>query len=252
MKTTILSAVSRGISSMFVAVMAVVLVAQSPLHAQQVVNTLNEDAMKVVTRIKTEVERRLGTTSQAIRAVESSNTINSSTKRTMLQALNTSKKALQDFNKQVAEVKDLQSANELAKKVDAQYEQYASAQAASITLKDGDTQQETAKDLEKLADDAQQKIDEAGSAGKDVSALQEELKGIDQLIQTINGIIASIVALLTSLATGNFSESAVIFQTIIGQLGLNITSMDSAENGLTGIISGLDGIYLGTQAPSSK
>ncbi len=221
-----------------IAFMAALLLVQAPVQAQSTALATNE-LKTLVSKMKTEVDRRLSSTNDGIKAVEGSNLLSASTKKTILSTLTESRTALNNLKREIDNVKDFESAKELATRVESQYEQYANANAAAYTLKDGDAQQQTADQLESLADDAQTKIDEAGAGDADVSNIQEQLKGIDQLIQSITAIITSIVALILSLATGNFSDASAIFKTILGQLGLNITSMDSAQNGLSGIIDSL-------------
>lgn len=226
------------LQTLSIAFMAALLLVQAPVNAQSAALASNE-LKSLVSKMKTEVDRRLASTNEGIKAVEGSNLLSLEAKKTILATLTESRTALNNLKREISNVKDYESAKELATRVEGQYEQYTNSNAAAYTLKDGDTQKQAADQLESLADDAQSKIDQAGAADADVSGLQEQLKGIDQLIQSISAIIASIVALLVSLATGNFKDAAAIFQTILGQLGLNITAMDSAQNGLSGIIDSL-------------
>ena len=237
----------RIAKTFMIAVMAFVLMTQSTVNAQSaaMANKAAENEIKsLVAKMKTEVERRLSSTEKALKALEGSNAVPSSSKNTIADVLTKSKKALTNFKQEITGVKDLDAAKKLAKEIDDQYDQYASANATAMTLKDGDVQQQAAQQLETVADDAQSMIDTAGSSGQDVSAMQEQLKGIDQLIQSISAIIASIIALIMSLATGNFTQAMTIFQTITGQLSQNLTSIGTAQNGLTGIVESLNNIEL--------
>lgn len=238
-----------GTASVFV--MAAVLLVQAPVQAQSAA-IANDELKALVTRVKNEVDRRIVSTKEGIKSVESSSLISGEEKKTVLTALKTSLSGLTDFKSQIENAKTIDAAREIATKVDGQYEQYATTNATAHTLKSGDTQQQTAKQLESLADDAQTKIDEAGANDENVSALQEQLKGIDQLIESISAVVASVVALLVALAMGNFSEAATIFKTILGQLGLNITSIDSAQNGLSNIIDVAGSFSIGSGAGSGK
>ena len=247
MKATALLQTKKVAKTFMIAVMAFVLMSQSTVNAQSaaMANKAAENEIKnLVTKMKTEVERRLGSTEKALKALQSSNAVSSSSKNTIADVLAKSKKSLDGFKKEITGVKDLDSAKKLATQIDEQYDQYASANATAMTLKDGDVQQQAFQQLGTVADDAQSMIDTAGSSGQDVSAMQEQLKGIDQLIQSIGAIIASILALIMSLATGNFTQAATIFQTITGQLSQNLTSIGTAQSGLTGIVESLNNIQL--------
>lgn len=229
--------------SMAIAVMVVVLLTQSTVQAQSAGMASNE-LKNLITKMKTEVERRTGLTDNAFKALQGSNAISSSAKNAISTALTSNKNALSDFTKQLTDIKDLNVAKQLAGKIDDQYNQFASATATSFTLKDSDVQQQAFAQLGNVAKDAQSLIDTAGASGQDVSALQEQIKGIDQLVQSIGAIIASIVTLIMSLATGNFSQAAAIFQTIIGQLSQNLTSIGTAQNGLGSVVDSLNNIQL--------
>lgn len=237
----------KAVSTLVIAIMATVLVVQAPVHAQSAAMANNE-LKTLVAKVVKEVDRRLASTDEGIKSVEASTLISGEEKKTLLTALKTNRSGLTDFKKQIENAKTIDVARDIASKVDGQYEQYANANASAYTLKSGDAQEQTVKQLESLADDAQTKIDEAGANDQNVSGLQEQLKGIDQLIQSINGIIQSVMALLVALAMGNFSDAATIFKAILGQLGLNITAMDSAQSGLSGIIDSVISFELGGSA----
>lgn len=243
--------VKKIVSTLSLSAMVAVLLVQAPVQAQSTAMATNE-LKTLVNNVKKEVDRRLASTNEGIKSVEASTLISGDEKKTILTALKTSRTGLMDFKKQIESATTMEAAREIASKVDSQYEQYATANATAYTLKDGDAQQQTAKQLESLADDAQSKIDEAGANDQDVGGLQEQLKGIDQLIESISAVIASVVALLIALATGNFSEAATIFQTILGQLGLNITSIDSAQTGLGSIIDIAGGFSFGSLGSQDK
>ena len=235
------------ITALTVSLMSAVLIVQAPVHAQSAA-IANNELKTLVSKVNKEVDRRLTSTNEGIKSVENSTLISGDEKKTLLTALKTSRTGLTDFKKQIDDAKTIDAAKAIAAKVDGQYEQYANANASAHTLKSGDAQGETAKQLESLADDAQSKIDEAGANDQDVSGLQEQLKGIDQLIQSITAIIESVVALLVALAMGNFSDAATIFKAILGQLGLNITAIDGAQTGLSGIIDSVGSFSIGAQS----
>lgn len=226
---------------------AAVLLSQSSVNAQSAAMANNE-LKSLVSTMQSEVDRRLVATDNATKAVEGSNTLAPSAKKTLLSALSSSKTSLTDLKSETSSTKDSAEAKALGAKINEQYSQYASANAAANTAKDTDAQQETVNQLGTLADDAQAKIDEAGANDQDVSSLQEQLKIIEQLIQSIAAIIASVIALILSLATGNFAEALVIFQTILEQLGINITAIDSAQGMLEGLITSFGQISFGASA----
>lgn len=219
-------------------VMSLVLVSQAPVQAQSTA-IQSQELKSLVSKLDKEVDTRLATTDKATKALESSNAIPASSKSTVSSALNSSKQELTDIKKQTSEVKNLKDAKALASKLDGQYGKHANASVSAMTLKDSDSQQQVFNQLKSLSGDAQSKIDQAGAGGQDVSNLQEALKGIVQLIESIGAILASIVALILALATGSFSEAATIFQAIIGQLAQNLVSSETAQNGLAGIIDGV-------------
>ena len=221
-----------------VVAMAVVLVSQSPVQAQSTA-IQSQEMRNLVSKLNKEIDTRIQSTDKATKALESSNAVSSSAKNTVSSALNSTKKELTDIKKETGEVKNLTDAKGLASKLDSQYSKYATSTVSAMTLKDSDGQQQVFEQLQSLTGDAQSKIDEAGAGGQDVGNLQEALKGIKQLVESIGAILASIVALILALATGNFTEAATIFQAIIGQLAQNLVSSETAQNGLAGIIDGI-------------
>lgn len=229
---------TKFVKTFFIAVMAVVLVSQSTVSAQSAgMATKSADAelKALVAKMKTEIDRRIAQTAKAVKALESSNAISSSSKNSVAAVLAKSNDTLQKMKKEIANVKDLQSAKKLASEIDAKYDEYATTNATAHTLKDSDSQQEVQTQMATSVDDAQALVDKAGASGTDVSNLQEQLKGVKQLVQSIGAIITSVIALIMSLMTGNFSEAATIFQTILGQLTQNMQSIETAQNQLGGM-----------------
>lgn len=215
---------------------AAVLLAQSPVHAQSAALSASElNAM--ITKLNTELDRRSTETDKAMDAIESSDAIPQSAKDSAKKVITENNTAINNLKSQTDSIKTTSDANSVASKIDSQFEQFANSNAMAFTLKDSDSQQATADQLQSLVSDVQSKIDEAGAGGQDMSNQQDQLKGIQQLITTIVGIIASIIALIIALAMGNFTEAAEIFMTILGQLGLNIGSIDSAQSELGGMVS---------------
>ncbi len=223
----------------FIAAMVMVLTTQSTVQAQSVTMSTNE--LKALTaKIKTEVERRIAETKAANEALTDSNAIAASAKNAVFTALQENEKKLKEFLAQIEATKDMTAAKELAAKVDAQYDQFASANASSLALKDSDTQQEAFKQLEKLKGDIQTSVDKAGASGQNVDGQQDVLKTLTQLIQTIGAIIASVVALIVAVASGNFTAALTIFQSIIGQLAQNMTSIAAALQSAQGLVGSIN------------
>lgn len=230
----------RGV---IIAVMSLVLVTQSTVQAQSATFAANE--LKALTaEIKTEVDRRLTATQQAIKSLKSVSAVSSTAQSAISTALTQSETALKEFKSQLSSIKDLDAAKLLASKVDSQYDQYANATATASTLKDSDAQQKTVNFLEGLGKDTQAAIDEGGAAGMDVSGLQEQMKGIKQLIESMGAILASVVALIVSLINGDYDKAWAIFQTILGQLAQNMVSMIAAQAGMGELVEGAKGIMI--------
>lgn len=224
-------------------VMALVLLTQSTVQAQSTTFATNE--LKAATaKIKTEIDRRLAATQDAMKALKSVSAVSSTAQSTIATALAQSETALKEFKTQLASVKDLDAAKLLAGKVDGQYDQYANATATAMTLKDTDKQQQTVNFLGGLGKDAQAAIDEGGAAGMDVSGLQEQMKGIKQLIESMGAILASVTALIMSLINGDYDKAWAIFQTILGQLAQNMLSMLTAQESMGEVAEGAKGIML--------
>jgi DNA repair exonuclease SbcCD ATPase subunit len=204
----------------------------SGLSAQAQTAVLDLETQATVTRIQTELDRRKAQTDKALEAVQSSNAVSAEAKAAVLKSVNESKTSIDALSKQVASVKDLKSAKELAASVDKQYDQFATANAKSATLKDSDSQTQIQQQLSSLAKDVQSKIDAKGASGGDVSGDQDQMKLIQQLIAAIAAISASVVALIIALAAGNYSEAATIFVAILGQLAQNLASILNVQGSL--------------------
>ncbi len=256
MITKLLHACSKIAKTSLIAIMAVVLLTQSTVSAQSAglaTKSAENEIKALVAKMKTEVDRRLTETEKATKSLESSNSIASSSKKTIATALTASKTALEELKKQISEVKDLKTAKELAAKVDGQYDQYTNANATAQTMKDGSLQQEGFTQLQLTASDTQAMIDAAAALGKEVANMQQHMNMINQLIQSIGAIITSVILLITSLASGNFSGAFTVFQTILSQLSQNIAMITTAQVELGGIVdalNGFQGLTAGASTPS--
>lgn len=208
-------------------------------HAQTV--TLDRETQAIVTKVTSELNKRASAIESAKAGVTRSKSLKEDEKaklKTVLDEVNATNSGLLS---KIRGVKNAAEAQLVALEVDTAYEKYQAVVGQTSLLKDGDAQAVVKQQLEGTADNVQSLIDTKGAEGGDVSSEQKALKGIDQLIQTIGAIIQSIIALLLSLAAGDISQAASIFQSILGQLGLNMESIFTAEDGLTNLVTSLSG-----------
>ncbi|RYX79046.1 hypothetical protein EON76_05045 [bacterium] len=208
-------------------------------HAQAV--TLDRETQAVVAKVTTELNKRTAAIEKAKAGITQSKTLKEDEKAKLKAVLEEVRLTNAGLLTKIGGVKNAAEAQLVALEVDAAYEKYQAAVGQSSLVQDGDAQAVVKQQLEGTADNVQSLIDSKGAAGGNVSSEQKALKGIDQLIQTIGAIIQSIVALLISLAAGDISQAASIFQSILGQLGLNMESIFTAQDGLTGLVSSLSG-----------
>lgn len=203
------------------------------VHAQGISQTNELKAQ--ITKLTNEIDKRLKAVEQYGKAMESANAIAATAKSDVAKSLADIKKKLTDYKSQIQKVTTLAAAKELATKLDSEYGQYATTGAKAVTLKDADSQQQSQGKLSELTEQVQSVIDAGGAADMDMSAPQEQLKNIKQLIQSSGDIITSIIALITAMVAGDFTQAGVIFQSILGQLAQNLTTMLSAQNSLQGL-----------------
>lgn len=208
-------------------------------HAQAVV--LDKEAQALVTKMTTELNKRSAAIESAKAGLTRSTTLTDSQKNQIKTSLDEVNTVNTDLLTKVKAVKNAAEGQLVALEIDAAYEKYQAVVGQSALVKDGDAQAVVKQQLENTADNVQQLIDTKGASGQDVSSEQKQMKGIDQLIETIGAIIQSIIALLLSLAAGDMSQAASIFKSILGQLGLNMESMFNVEDGLSGLVSSLSG-----------
>lgn len=233
---------------MFVAiVMALVLIIQAPVQAQTTAAAATE-LKTMVTKLTKEVDERLAATDKALATIKQSSGASSSATEVIIKSLETNKKDLTELKSKLSRTATLADAKLLAKQMDDQYDKYASANVSAVAIKDSSAQQQVQKQLKTVVSDAQSMIDTAGAADMNVRSLQENLKGVLQLIESIGAIIAAVIALIASLASGNFSETSTIFKAIAGQLAQNLVSIDSAQNSLGGIVDTINNMQINNEA----
>lgn len=234
----------KAVKIVIVASLVFALAAHSPVQAQTTTLAADSELKALVAQLKKEIDVRIVETDKALKALKDSSGASSAAKDAVTKSLEASKKTLLEFKSQLETVKTLSEAQALAKKIDAQFNQYASANVSAATLKDSSAQQQVQKQLSNVANNAQSMIDLAGANDMNVGNVQKAMKGLRQLVESIAAIIASIVALIASLATGTFSNTGVIFQTIAGQLSQNLVAIDAAQNSLAGIVDTLGAMQI--------
>lgn len=238
MNITLLRNSKIHLRTVIVLVITLVLILNSTIlalsvHAQGV--TQSNELKAQTTKLTNEIDKRLKAVEQYGKSMESTNAISASTKTDVTKSLAEIKKKLTDYKSQIQKVTTVAEAKELATKLDSDYGQYATTGAKAVTLKDADSQQQSQGKLSEMTEQVQSVIDAGGAADMDMSAPQEQLKNIKQLIQSSGDIITSIIALITAMVAGDFTQAGVIFQSILGQLAQNLTTMLSAQNSLQGL-----------------
>ncbi len=225
---------------MMVGIVSLVLLTQSTVQAQSA-TMANQELTDKLASMRTELNRRLTSSQQALDALKTVDSTDSVKKieATLTKSIDAIKKLVTELDS----VKDIKSAGDLAVRIEKQYDQYASANASAYAMNDTSEQKAALDKMTGLANDSQSAIDQAGAQGADMGGQQDMMKTIKQLIDTIVKIIASVIALIIAIATGqsSFSDIQPALQTIVGQLAQNITSMSTIQGMFGTIITSIGG-----------
>lgn len=243
-QTSLFPSVSRFVTLTLIFISVAVIATQSTVtlmtaHAQAV--ALDKETQSVVTKVTTELNRRSAAIESASAGVARSKTLTDSQKNQLKATLDEVNSTNNGLLTKIKGVKNAAEAQLVALEVDAAYEKYQTAVGQSSLLEDSDAQSAVKQQLETTAANIQSLIDEKGAEGQDVSSEQKQMKGLDQLIETIAAIIQSIIALLLSLVAGDIGQAASIFKSILGQLGLNMESFLTVEGALSDLVGSLTG-----------
>ncbi|MFZ1361154.1 MAG: hypothetical protein WAS27_03975 [Candidatus Saccharimonadales bacterium] len=224
-----------------VGVMSFVLLAQSPVQAQSAA-MVNQELSAKITSMRTELERRLSSSQQALEYLKTPPFNATSESKKIITIITNSINEIKKLIAGLEGIKDINSAIEFAKTIEKQYDTYASANAAAYALNDANEQKGSLDAMKNLATDMQSTIDQAGASGDggDGGGQQDMMKNIQQLIQTITMIVASVIALIIAIATGHtsYEELQPIIMMIVGQLTQNMTSMISVQGMFGTVLAG--------------
>lgn len=126
-------------------------------------------------------------------------------------------KSIQDMLKNT---KTLSEAKDKAKQADNNYQSFQITSTKSAVVGDLCTQAGSKDQLDQLLKQSKDQLASQQAAGQGTGNSEEQIKMLEQIIAAIGAIIASVVALLLAIATGDYAAIMAIFQTILGQLAV--------------------------------
>jgi hypothetical protein len=245
MKTNNHSFISVSLKTAMIAVAVVVMATQvSVLVATKTLAAENSEreVQSIVQKTNTELDRRIAATKASGQAIDDNKNISPDVKKQAKDGNKSTMDSLNTLKAQMSNISTLAGAKQQATATDAEYNKFKTSNAQAAATEDLDSQQGVQKKLEGLAGDLQTQITSAESSGKDTGSAQDQLDGIMNLIKAIAAIIASVVALILSLAAGDFGAALKILETIMGQLGITLNMSFDISGGIEGLAGSVAGL----------